>query len=106
MRQDMQENAPAKVLVVEDNEPMSRLIASTLRPDGYEVTIAATQADGIKAAESRPDVLILDMLLPDGDGNGVIREVVKNNYTKIICLTGRSSLARMTTSRSPSTRRS
>ena len=84
----MGENAPAKVLIVEDNEPMSRLIASTLRPDGYEVTVAGTQAEGLKAAESKPDVLILDMLLPDGDGNDVIREVTKNGHTKIICLTG------------------
>ena len=67
---------------------MSRLIASTLRPDGYEVTTAATQAEGLKAAESKPDVLLLDMLLPDGDGNDIIREVAKNGHTKIICLTG------------------
>lgn len=59
----------ALVLVVEDNDDARFITASMLRHHGYEVMKAANLADAEKLArERKPDVVLLDCRLPDGDG--------------------------------------
>ncbi|MGH1489403.1 MAG: response regulator transcription factor [Acidimicrobiales bacterium] len=66
--------AAPKALVVDDEENISFLVASALRAAGMEVEIAATGHSGLHKAERfRPDVLVLDVMLPDLDGFEVLQ---------------------------------
>ena len=66
--------AAQRALVVDDEENISFLVASALRAAGMEVEIAATGQSGLHAAERfRPDVLVLDVMLPDLDGFEVLQ---------------------------------
>jgi len=61
------------VLVVEDEEQMRRFLRVTLRVNDYRVTEATTAAEALAMAqEQRPDVVVLDLGLPDGDGMQVV----------------------------------
>jgi len=65
-----------KVLVVDDEENISFLVASALKLDGCEVRTAASGRDAVEAAEKfAPDAIVLDVMLPDFDGFEVLRRV-------------------------------
>jgi CheY-like chemotaxis protein len=65
-----------KVLVVEDDAVLRRVIRWNLAKRGLEVREAETRAGAILTlAEARPDLLVLDLMLPDGSGGDVLREV-------------------------------
>ena len=65
-----------RVLVVDDEPQFLRALSTNLRGAGYEVDTAATAADALAAAPLRPpDAVILDLLLPDGSGRDVCREL-------------------------------
>jgi len=65
-----------KVLVVDDEENISFLVASALKLDGCELRVAATGREAIDAAEKfAPDVIVLDVMLPDFDGFEVLRRI-------------------------------
>ena len=58
-----------KILVIEDDPATSRLVDYTLRHEGYEVIRAANGLEGLqKARNEKPDLLILDVMLPGIDG--------------------------------------
>ena len=58
-----------KILVIEDDPAISRLVDYSLRHEGYEVTSASNGLEGIrKAHNDRPDLVILDVMLPGMDG--------------------------------------
>lgn len=62
-----------KVLVVDDEESIRILLSMALQYEGWEVETAATGAEAIeKAAHVRPDVIVLDIMLPDFDGMQVL----------------------------------
>jgi two-component system KDP operon response regulator KdpE len=64
------------VLVVEDDEQMRRFLRVTLGVNGYRVTQATTAAEAVAFAQSRrPDLVMLDLGLPDRDGVDVVREL-------------------------------
>jgi DNA-binding response OmpR family regulator len=66
----------ASILIIDDDEPMSRMIAVTLRSSGHRVTIAHDGRSGLKHVESqRPDVIVLDRHLPGMDGRTFCREL-------------------------------
>jgi two-component system, OmpR family, KDP operon response regulator KdpE len=76
-----------KVLVVDDEAPILRALAINLTARHYEVSTAADGTSGLAAmARERPDVLILDLGLPDMDGTEVIRGVRGWTSTPIIVL--------------------
>jgi len=65
-----------RVLVVDDEPQFLRALATNLRGAGYDVETAATAAEALAAAGLRPpDAVILDLLLPDGTGTEVCREL-------------------------------
>ena len=83
----------AKVLVVEDEEPISQLLAYNLQKEGFKV---ATAADGDEAlvavAEDRPDIVLLDWMLPNVSGIELCRQFRARNDTRevpVIMLTAR-----------------
>ena len=66
----------ARILVVDDEQHILRALQTNLRGAGYEVVTAATAADALAAAATNPpDAVILDLVLPDGHGTSVTREL-------------------------------
>jgi two-component system OmpR family response regulator len=60
---------PARLLVVDDEATILELLSGSLRLAGFEVVTAATGAEAARAAvSSRPDLVLLDVMMPDGDG--------------------------------------
>jgi len=67
---------PTRVLVVDDEQDLRDLLAFNLESSGFAVLTAATANDGLaQLGESRPDVLVLDLMLPDIPGIEVCRRV-------------------------------
>jgi DNA-binding response OmpR family regulator len=65
---------PARVLLIEDNANLAFGLRNNLEIEGYAVDHAATGAEGLaRAAEHRPDVILLDLMLPGIDGFRVLR---------------------------------
>ena len=66
---DTQAKSVLAVLVIDDEPQMRRLLRVTLEGNGYRVFDAATGNDGVlQAAQCRPDIILLDLGLPDLDG--------------------------------------
>ena len=65
-----------KVLVIEDDEPTNMLLVENLLSDGYQAFSALSGTEGVKIAfEEKPDLILLDMLLPGMDGWEVCRRL-------------------------------
>jgi DNA-binding response OmpR family regulator len=80
--------ASAKVLVVEDEEPLRFTLAHNLKSEGYDVITAARGDDGLRIArEERPDLIVLDVMLPGMDGIQVCRLLRRDTDVPIIMLT-------------------
>jgi two-component system OmpR family response regulator len=84
----------ARLLVVEDEPNIRELLATSLRFAGFEVTVAATGAEAIAAAErSQPDLCVLDVMLPDMDGFTVTRRLRgSGRHLPIVFVTARDSV--------------
>lgn len=83
-----------RVLIVDDEPQILRALRINLSVRGYEVTTAATGAAALRAAaESRPDVIVLDLGLPDIDGLEVLAGLRGWNETPVIVLSARSDSA-------------
>ena len=82
---------PAKILVVDDDPNVQRLLTYTLRQEGYEVLTAADGAEAVRLwGLEHPDLLLLDVMLPKLDGYAVasrIRAEEGTGHTPIIMLT-------------------
>ena len=78
-----------KVLLVEDDAIISEGLQYSLRQEGYEVVTAATVAAALELIRSGCvwDFCLLDVMLPDGDGYAVCREIRKNSQAPILFLT-------------------
>ena len=80
-----------RILVVDDEPQILRALRINLRARGYDVDIAATGTDALKTAASRPpDLVVLDLGLPDLDGVDVIRGLRGWTTVPIIVLSGRA----------------
>ena len=77
------------VLLVEDNEKLARGLKSNLEFEGYEVVSASDGATGLTLArERRPDIIVLDLMLPDTDGYRVLRTLRDDgDTTPVLVLT-------------------
>ena len=77
----------ARILLVDDEVSIQRAVAPLLRSRGYEVDIAGTGADALKTAADRPpDLIVLDLGLPDIDGTEVCRRLRATSQVPIIVL--------------------
>lgn len=78
------------VLVIEDEAPIRRFLKTTLSAHGYGFEEALNGTDGIQAvAKQNPDLIILDLGLPDMDGLDVIKQIREWSETPIIVLSAR-----------------
>lgn len=82
----------AHVLVIDDDEDITRLLQTQLTEEGHAVTIAHQGEDGMaKALKLVPDLIMLDVFLPDATGFQICSLIRKNNATKaipVILMTG------------------
>ncbi len=79
-----------KILIADDEELMRQLVADFLRPEGYEVLEAA---DGKQALEifndQKPDLVLLDVMMPGYDGWTVCREIRRTSTVPIVMITAK-----------------
>lgn len=80
-----------KILVVEDEYSINDAVTFALRKEGYEVRSVFNGKDALeKVMEFKPDLVLLDLMLPDIDGFDVCKEISKNTY--VIMLTARGEI--------------
>jgi two-component system KDP operon response regulator KdpE len=81
-----------RILLVDDEVSIQRGVAPLLRSRGYEVEVAGTGTDALRAwAGHRPDLIVLDLGLPDVDGLEVCRRVRAESHVPIVVLSARST---------------
>jgi two-component system, OmpR family, response regulator RegX3 len=79
-----------RILLIEDEESISEPLERALGREGFDVTVAATAAEGRERfRDDRPDLVLLDVMLPDGDGRDVLREIRGVSRTPVVMLTAR-----------------
>jgi two-component system phosphate regulon response regulator OmpR len=85
--------APRKILIIDDDEKLNRLLKTYLSGFGFSVTSCLHPSAGLKASQNDfPDLIILDIMLPDMDGFEVCREIRKTSSTPVIMLTARGDI--------------
>ena len=78
------------ILIVEDEESISEPLASALEREGYETTVAPTAETALDAVRTKePDLVLLDVMLPDGDGREILRDIRSRGATPVIMLSAR-----------------
>lgn len=84
----------ARLLVVDDEATILQLLSGSLRFAGYDVVTAASGAEAVQAATTeRPDLVLLDVMMPDGDGFEVVQRLrAGGRDVPIIFLTARDEL--------------
>jgi DNA-binding response OmpR family regulator len=81
-----------RVLFVEDERSILEPFSRALAREGFDPVPARTVAEALAAArEAPPDVVLLDVMLPDGDGRDVLRELRKTSDVPVIMLTARGT---------------
>lgn len=82
----------AKILIIEDEQPIAEIIQFNLEKEGYQVIIANNGEDGLKLALSEnPDLILLDLMLPGMDGMDVCRLIRQQADMPILMLTAKDS---------------
>jgi two-component system, OmpR family, response regulator RegX3 len=81
------------ILLVEDEGSIREPLAEALRSEGFETSVAGTAAEALELAGQAPDLILLDVMLPDGSGFDVCRELRANSRVPIIMLTARGEEA-------------
>ena len=79
-----------KILVVEDEKAIADILVFNLQREGYDTMVAYDGAEGLRAAlEDAPDLILLDVMLPEMDGFAVLGHIREKQDTPIIMLTAR-----------------
>jgi len=82
--------AKRKILLVEDESSISEPLSRALEREGFDVAVADTAAGAVEAFRARrPDLVLLDVMLPDGDGRDVLRELRQVSRVPVVMLTAR-----------------
>src|SRR3954449_3287889 len=81
-----------RIAVIEDEPTIAASIAARLTSEGFHVETAADGLQGVDLCRSfRPDLVVLDLMLPGLDGLGVCREVQRDRNVPVLMLTARDS---------------
>lgn len=80
-----------KILIIEDEKKISDIVKSYLERDGFNVTVAETGREALKLIKDKFDLIILDLKLPDIDGEEICSTIRKTSDIPIIMLTAKSS---------------
>ena len=80
----------ARILIVDDEPAVTDLLAYNFRKAGYEILLAGDGREALKlACEAAPDLILLDLMIPEVDGLDVCRELRKTSQVPIIMITAR-----------------
>jgi two-component system, OmpR family, alkaline phosphatase synthesis response regulator PhoP len=80
-----------KILIVDDEPSITKLVVAYLKPEGYEVLTAADGPAGLKAALTfKPDLVILDLMLPGMDGIELLSRLRRESDVYVILLTAKT----------------
>jgi len=83
--------AKAKILVVDDEANILNLVTAYLRPEGFEIFTATDGLAGLKAAQAfRPDLIVLDLMLPGMDGIELLSRLRRDSNVYVILLTAKT----------------
>ncbi|WP_407572904.1 response regulator transcription factor [Deinococcus altitudinis] len=84
---------PAHLLLIEDDPDILTLLCSELEEAGYRVSSAGTVMDALQQAhETRPDLIVTDLGLPDGNGRDIVTRLRRDRRIPILVLTARDDL--------------
>ena len=89
-RSSAADSSPVRVVVIEDEPTITRAIADRLTAEGWEVSTALDGPSGVRTvAEVRPDLVVLDVMLPGFDGLEVCRRIQADEPVPVLMLTAR-----------------
>jgi DNA-binding response OmpR family regulator len=93
LKKKERDHMPRKILIIEDDKDIARLVELHLKDEGYEVSRADDGKAGLELALSKPyDLIILDLMLPGVGGVEICRRVrAASSYTPILMLTAKST---------------
>ncbi|MEJ5241368.1 MAG: response regulator transcription factor [Anaerolineales bacterium] len=82
---------PPKILIIDDEPSILNLVSAYLRPEGFEVYTATDGPSGLKAARAyKPDLIVLDIMLPGMDGLEILNRLRRESAVYVILLTARA----------------
>ena len=82
------------ILVVDDEEAIAEAVRKRLESEGFRVVVAGDGPEAIRMhAEHRPDLVVLDLMLPGMDGLEVCKAIQRNRWTPVLMLTARTEEA-------------
>lgn len=85
-------NRARRILIIEDEKDISRILMDYLLINGYESHTAESGEEGLRMIERlKPDFIILDIMLPDADGIDLCRQIRERHETPILILSARGS---------------
>jgi two-component system OmpR family response regulator len=89
------DGTPIRILAVDDETSLTELLSMAMRYEGWQVRTAASGSEAVRAArETRPDAIVLDMMLPDFDGLEVMRRIRSEEPdVPVIFLTAKDAVA-------------
>ncbi len=74
-----------KVLLIDDDDAISTVFSTALKKEGFEVVTSPSGTDGLeKAKNDKPDLILLDQILPDLQGNQILKQLKAQEATKNI----------------------
>jgi len=81
-----------KIVVIDDEQSVREVVRAYLEKDGFTVFVAADGRDGLKLAERhQPDLIVLDLMLPDVSGEEICRDIRGRSDVPILMLTAKAS---------------
>ncbi len=83
----------SKILIVEDDKDLMEIMTKKLSDEGFLIINAETGQEALDKLKEKPDLVLLDILLPDIDGLSILNEIATNNETKNIPVIILSNLA-------------
>lgn len=91
---DTSHPSPVKALVVDDEESLADLVAMALRYEGWQVKTAHSVAESLESlGDFAPDIAVLDIMLPDGDGFGLLKKIRQHDPTlPVLFLTAKDAV--------------
>jgi DNA-binding NtrC family response regulator len=86
---------PSSILIVEDDRALAEVLVDEVEARGYAAASAGTVADGVRlVGEREPDVVLLDLMLPDGSGLDLLRRIREEDLPcEVIVLTGHATVS-------------
>ena len=82
--------AKRRILLIEDEESISEPLSAALEREGFQTNVAGSVQEGLETFRTRPpELVLLDVMLPDGDGRDVLREIRSSSRVPVIMLTAR-----------------